>query len=530
MKQKEFSVLLDEMLKQLPYSKNDVIVRTGINRSTFYQFLNGKRFPTAKHMAAILGKAGFSEEDKKILEDAWGKAGTQYETYSALQSMLSCMDAICASESLRVGRPGRVVNTAAPGSGTSEDMLSRKGTAMLPGDEAGSEIQAASPHLTAASGSISVLSMIIGFIRRAAMPGSRGHISAFLPQRVLRVLEKSLQEFDSTFRGRLICQFPDEAGKGTRFAAEAFREVLPLVMDTECSVYAYYDSSDLARQTGLLYPYYVIGGGRVLFVSAAADRALECADPSIAQDWENAFSRMLPYTQEITLRGSTLRDVHEGVLKALTSEDLRVRPDEAEKTCPDAEKDEYGQEEQQQKQQKQQEEQHESQRLYILAHAPCMSTMATEELIRWFVQKEARQGMLAYCRTVQNTGTVEVVSAEGLRTLAETGEMEEWGIRAAVSKEELHAVFSGLKMRLGKTLFIADNSRIAIPEQWVLYIIPGYSMTLIPQRRGSAIVSVSEPNVQGAFFSSVHNSLDYFVLKQDNARRVLEECFRIIAG
>lgn len=262
MKQKEFSVLLDEMLKQLPYSKNDVIVRTGINRSTFYQFLNGKRFPTAKHMAAILGKAGFSEEDKKILEDAWGKAGTQYETYSALQSMLSCMDAICASESLRVGRPGRVVNTAAPGSGTSEDMLSRKGTAMLPGDEAGSEIQAASPHLTAASGSISVLSMIIGFIRRAAMPGSRGHISAFLPQRVLRVLEKSLQEFDSTFRGRLICQFPDEAGKGTRFAAEAFREVLPLVMDTECSVYAYYDSSDLARQTGLLYPYYVIGGGQ----------------------------------------------------------------------------------------------------------------------------------------------------------------------------------------------------------------------------------------------------------------------------
>lgn len=239
---------------------------------------------------------------------------------------------------------------------------------------------------------------------------------------------------------------------------------------------------------------------------------------------------MLPYTQEITLRGSTLRDVHEGVLKALTSEDLRVRPDEAEKTCPDAEKDEYGQEEQQQKQQKQQEEQHESQRLYILAHAPCMSTMATEELIRRFVQKEARQGMLAYCRTVQNTGTVEVVSAEGLRTLAETGEMEEWGIRAAVSKEELHAVFSGLKMRLGKTLFIADNSRIAIPEQWVLYIIPGYSMTLIPQRRGSAIVSVSEPNVQGAFFSSVQNSLDYFVLKQDNARRVLEECFRIIAG
>lgn len=106
MKQKEFSVLLDEMLKQLPYSKNDVIIRTGINRSTFYQFLNGKRFPTAKHMAAILGKAGFSEEDKKILEDAWGKAGTQVEMYSALQSMLSCMDAICAAESLQKEKPG----------------------------------------------------------------------------------------------------------------------------------------------------------------------------------------------------------------------------------------------------------------------------------------------------------------------------------------------------------------------------------------------------------------------------------------
>lgn len=526
MKQKEFSVLLDEMLKQLPYSKNDVIIRTGINRSTFYQFLNGKRFPTAKHMAAILGKAGFSEEDKKILEDAWGKAGTQVEMYSALQSMLSCMDAICAAESLQKEKPGGV-KAAVPGSGTAEDLPPEKCTAALPGDTAGSEIPSASPHLTAASGSIAVLSMIRDFIRGAASSGSRSHINAFLPQRVLRALVQSPQEYFSSFRGRLICQFPDEAGKGTIFAAEAFREVLPLVMDTECSVYAYYDSSDLAQQTGLLYPYYVIGEGSVLFVSASADRALECADPSIAQEWENAFSRMLPLAQEITLRGSTLRDIHEGVLKALVSAALCEGPAEAGKACPDAEENGYVLKEQQQAQY---EEQYESRRLYILAQAPCMSMMATEELIRRFVPEEARQGMFAYCRTVQNTGTVEVVSAEGLRMLAATGEMEEWGVRAAVSKEELYAIFARLKMRLGKTLFIADNSRIAIPEKWVLYLIPEDSMTLIPQRMKSAVISVSEPNIRGAFFSSVQNSLDYFVLKQDNARRILDECMRIIAG
>lgn len=486
MKQTEFGALLDEMLKQLPYSKNEVIVRTGINRSTFYQFLNGKRFPTAKHMAAILGKAGFSEEDRTVLEDAWEKAGAQYGTYSALQSMLSCMDAISETESM--GKMGGRVGTGFPERAGAEDAAARMRTA---------------------SGSIEVFSMIGDFIRKQAASGQEGKISAFLPWNVLHMLEQVPHVFDSAFGGQLICQFPEEAGKSTRFAADSFQKVLPLVMNTGCSVHAYYDDSNIAHQTGLLYPYYVIGKDRVLFVSAAADRALEYRDSLLVKEWKQAFSGMLPYAQEITLRGITLRDVHERVLQALIPGSRPERQGVSGEACPECR--ENG-----------------SRKLYILGHAPCMSTMATENLIRQFVPKEARPGISAYCMAVQQCGTVEVVSAEGLRSLAEKGAMEEWGIRAAVPEEDLLEVFQRLKMRLGKTLFIADKSCIEIPESWVVYIIPEHSLTLIPNESQSALVSVDEPNVQNAFFTSVQESLDYFVLKQEKAAKILDECMKII--
>ena len=47
MTQIEFAKILNEMIESIPNTKNEIIGRTGIDRSTFFKFLSGKRFPTA---------------------------------------------------------------------------------------------------------------------------------------------------------------------------------------------------------------------------------------------------------------------------------------------------------------------------------------------------------------------------------------------------------------------------------------------------------------------------------------------------
>ena len=50
----KFSDQLSQFVKLSGKSKNQIIDESKINRSSFFQFLNGKRMPTKEHLTAIL--------------------------------------------------------------------------------------------------------------------------------------------------------------------------------------------------------------------------------------------------------------------------------------------------------------------------------------------------------------------------------------------------------------------------------------------------------------------------------------------
>ena len=70
----KFSDQLSQAIKLSGKSKNQIIEEPKINRSSFFQFLNGKRMPTKEHLAAILAALqltpGEEEQLRKLYEIA----------------------------------------------------------------------------------------------------------------------------------------------------------------------------------------------------------------------------------------------------------------------------------------------------------------------------------------------------------------------------------------------------------------------------------------------------------------------------
>lgn len=101
MTQIEFGRLLNEMMEALDESKNEIISRTGIDRSTFFKFLNGKRFPTADQLNVIISKSGISESDGRKLRKAYDETHYSHVLYNYIEVASQCLNAMMEASYIR---------------------------------------------------------------------------------------------------------------------------------------------------------------------------------------------------------------------------------------------------------------------------------------------------------------------------------------------------------------------------------------------------------------------------------------------
>ena len=62
-----FHKLLNSIIDSQPVTKNSLINKTGIDRSSFYQILNGKRIPTKDQITNIIRQLDISAADLNFL-------------------------------------------------------------------------------------------------------------------------------------------------------------------------------------------------------------------------------------------------------------------------------------------------------------------------------------------------------------------------------------------------------------------------------------------------------------------------------
>lgn len=454
----EFGKLLNGVLEETPYSKNEIIRRTGIDRSSFYQFLKGKRLPDPEKLQKILTGAEISSGMTARVMKALDEARYSDLAYGYIEIVRQCMGSVKEAEFFR----------AADFDDAEIPLQPEDGELMRP-----------------VSGRNAVNFAIVRFIRESG----GDHLEAFLPLEAARLLLRYRTIFGKGGDIRLLFHFPDFVGMERRHSASKFHDLIPLALTVDCDIRFFYTSEDLTDGTGLLYPYYIISEKGVLFLSAGLDEAFFCRDLSLREAFRTAYGKILPLAGRISDRDESVGRIQEMITGLLK------------KTDPD-------------------------QPIYLVVPSPCMTLLATEKLVKAFAPEELRDTFWQYASSLQAAHPVEIVAPEGLRTMAETGILEENGIRIRFPKEVVHQALTGFRRRLGKTFFIGNTTHIAMPEAWSFLIAPERSVSLLPYVSDGPIVSFFEKNVIGAFSAAFGQSLDYFVIGEEAAGRMLDHYIR----
>lgn len=471
MTQIEFAKILNEMIESIPNTKNETIGRTGIDRSTFFKFLSGKRFPTADQLASIIEKSGIKESDVKKLRKAYDETHYSHILYNNIEVVRQCLEAMTEASYLKKYE-------------RSND------TDIFPLDQAESETGAkAEEVITTIHHEIqgrsdieyAIVTLINGEISRGGV-----ETYCFLPLNATKFLIKNrniVQHCNN--KVHFLFRFSDTLDELSKHTAPQFYDLIPMALAVDCQIRFFYGGSDLADGTGLLFPYYIISGSGVLFLNSQLTEGVYTQDKTLIDVYQRAYKRAFLMSDEITDRIESLDDVRSVIVNQISL-------------------------------------MHASDHLLMINHSPCMNMIATEELVRKFIDPSIQDKMWAYSSMLQNSSPIEIVSLEGIREMAATYRLEEYNFRMSTTKEIAHNVLLGLRARLGKTLFIADSNHLVIPEEWSVFAVPERSIILIPQYEKSTAVSLYEKNILHSFSVAFDTGLEYFVLTTQMAERILD--------
>ena len=275
----KFSVQLSQAIKLSGKSKNQIIEESKINRSSFFQFLNGKRMPTKEHLAAILAALQLTPGEEEQLRKLYEIAEIGENIYESRVGCAECLDDLA----LLTGQNRRPIHEF-----VGEAVYSVSRAPILGENRVYQELC----HLA-----------------QAEMLKPEPKIDLFLPRQpndFLKYLKSFFQnKSNKKIRMRQIIQFSLNQEEKTKDILSFFNSLLFLmaVSGDSYEAYYYYSDSNLTDTIGALYPYCVMTSSGVMLVTARMDRALFSATDSILvachAQFQEAISRAKPFIENI---------------------------------------------------------------------------------------------------------------------------------------------------------------------------------------------------------------------------------------
>ena len=273
----KFSDQLSQAIKLSGKSKNQIIEESKINRSSFFQFLNGKRMPTKEHLAAILAALQLTPGEEEQLRKLYEIAEIGENIYESRVGCAECLDDLA----LLTGQNRRPIHEF-----VGEAVYSVSRAPILGENRVYQELC----HLA-----------------QAEMLKPEPKIDLFLPRQpndFLKYLKSFFQnKSNKKIRMRQIIQFSLNQEEKTKDILSFFNSLLFLMAVSGDSYEAYYYYSDSNLTDTIGDPYCVMTSSGVMLVTARMDRALFSATDSILvachAQFQEAISRAKPFIENI---------------------------------------------------------------------------------------------------------------------------------------------------------------------------------------------------------------------------------------
>lgn len=475
-----FHSLLNSIIDSQSVTKNSLINETGIDRSSFYQILSGKRIPTKDQITSIIRQLDISAADEMALYDAFYLERLGEVNYHYLKFTEKCLRVI--------GSPyidANASNNQPPS--CSQELQNKLSDNPIDTDQSQATTGTILYHSTD-----EIICGLTKFLIHASKK-ENNHLQVSLPFDLSSRIKlfSNIQSLITSgkFQNATISQIlhfqtknPNDITEKLDGFATLLESILTKGTNITYNIYYYSNEQKVSKNSGVLFPFYIITDDASLLLNADANKGCLLTDPSLIgfmrKEFDSVFDHAKPF-----LSSFSQKELPQFQAKSIPAEEV----------------------------------------IFIQKH-PGACLMVTDDLVEKYVPEEFKETLKQHFHFMQQMNASEGITLDGIREFARNHVISESGFYVEANTADIINALEQLKSRLDRNLFVLDTEKIPVSDNWAFLLYPDQYALLVPNKELDFIICVSDPDIIQALTYTFH-SVDFndFILDKKYVKHELQK-------
>lgn len=466
-----FHSLLNSIIDSQSVTKNSLINETGIDRSSFYQILSGKRIPTKDQITNIIRQLDISAADEMALYDAFYLERLGETNYHYLKFTEKCLRVI--------GSPyidANASNNQTPS--CSQELQNKLSDNPIDTDQSQAAAGTILYHSTD-----EIICGLTKFLIHASKK-ENNHLQVSLPfdlsSRIKLFSNIHSLITSGKFQNATISQIlhfqtknPNDITEKLDGFATLLESILTKGTNITYNIYYYSNEQKVSKNSGVLFPFYIITDDASLLLNADANKGCLLTDPSLIgfmrKEFDSVFDHAKPF-----LSSFSQKELPQFQARSIPAEEV----------------------------------------IFIQKH-PGACLMVTDDLVDKYVPEEFTETLKQHFHFMQQMNASEGITLDGIREFARNHVISESGFYVEADTPDIINALEQLKARLDRNLFVLDTEKIPVSDNWAFLLYTDQYALLVPNKELDFIICVSDPDIIQALTYTFH-SVDFEDYVLDN--------------
>ena len=466
-----FHKLLNSIIDSQSVTKNSLINETGIDRSSFYQILSGKRIPTKDQITSIIRQLDISAADEMALYDAFYLERLGETNYHYLKFTEKCLNVIGASDIDAKASSRQILP------------LSLELQNKLPDDPVDTAQSQAATGTILYHSTDEIICGLTKFLIHASKK-ENNHLQVSLPfdlaSRIKLFSNIRSLITSGKFQNVAISQIlhfqtknPNDITEKLDGFATLLESILTKEPNITYNIYYYSNEQKVSKNSGVLFPFYIITDDASLLLNADANKGCLLTDPSLIGLMREEFASVFDHAKPF-LSSFSQKELPQFQARSIPAEEV----------------------------------------IFIQKH-PGACLMVTDDLVDKYVPEEFKETLKQHFHFMQQMNASEGITLDGIREFARNHVISESGFYVEADTPDIINALEQLKARLDRNLFVLDTEKIPVSDNWAFLLYTDQYALLVPNKELDFIICVSDPDIIHALTYTFH-SVDFEDYVLDN--------------
>lgn len=466
-----FHSLLNSIIDSQSVTKNSLINETGIDRSSFYQILSGKRIPTKDQITSIIRQLDISAADEMALYDAFYLERLGETNYHYLKFTEKCLRVI--------GSPYIDANASNNQTPSCSQELQNK----LPDNPIDTDQSQAATGTILYHSTDEIICGLTKFLIHARKK-ENNHLQVSLPfdlsSRIKLFSNIHSLITSGKFQNATISQIlhfqtknPNDITEKLDGFATLLESILTKGTNITYNIYYYSNEQKVSKNSGVLFPFYIITDDASLLLNADANKGCLLTDPSLIGLMREEFASVFDHAKPF-LSSFSQKELPQFQARSIPAEEV----------------------------------------IFIQKH-PGACLMVTDDLVEKYVPEEFKETLKQHFHFMQQMNASEGITLDGIREFARNHVISESGFYVEANTSDIINALEQLEARLDRNLFVLDTEKIPVSDNWAFLLYPDQYALLVPNKELDFIICVSDPDIIHALTYTFH-SVDFEDYVLDN--------------